>query len=92
MPGLPVEGSEGGAILNLQEQLAASVAAEAECSLVHDRFAVTICGKRADVVRAFAALEAATRHDPRPVPLVRLGQGDFTRDLNAVGTKIERVG
>ena len=49
--------------------------------MVHDRFGVTICGKRGDVLRALAALETATRHDPRPVPLVRLGQGDYTRDF-----------
>lgn len=48
-------------------------------------FNVTLSGKRADVVRAFAALETATRHDPRPVPLVRLGQGtsqvDYTSEV-----------
>lgn len=67
--------------MNIKQQLQASVAAESECSMVHDRFGVTLMGPRANVLRAMAALETASRHEPRPVPLVRLGQGDYTRDF-----------
>ena len=57
--------------MNIKQQLQASVAAESECSMVHDRFGVTLMGPRANVLRAMAALETATRHDPRPVPKPR---------------------
>lgn len=67
--------ARGGQAVNLAQQLAASVAAEAECSVMHDRFGVLLTGTRANVLMAHAALELAhaalelaSRHEARPVP------------------------
>ena len=84
--------------MNIKQQLQASVAAESECSMVHDRFGVTLMGPRANVLRALAALEIASRHEPRPAPqglcapLVRLGQGALTRDYTPIAESVaERI-